>query len=136
MRVLATHCPIPSITYEVYYLSPYRIRFGSPQSDCIVCSTPGGAASVVALTATGHVFLVFRSAMRGLVVKFCIVIGGNTDAEVIGGNTAAGEQMDICSWSVLSGRVQSHGELTRFWASYHSKLGGLFQVLPHAAGTV
>ena len=33
-------------------------------------------------------------------------------------------------------RVQSHGESTRFWASYHSKLGCLIQVLPHAAGTV
>lgn len=40
--------------------------------------------------------------MRGLVVKFCIVIGGNTDAEGIGENTAAGKHKDICSLSVLS----------------------------------
>ena len=36
--------------------------------------------------------LFFRSAIRGLLVMFCIVVGGNTDAEVSGGNTAASKK--------------------------------------------
>ena len=78
-------------------------------------------------------FYVFRSAIRGLVVKFCIVIGGNTDAERWDRCVFYRAAKDQGNWSVLSGRVQSHGELTRYWASYHSKLCCLIQVLPQAA---